>query len=87
MKFTVTVQCFNSIEKVLEDCVDCNLELDIQVNTNLNKYLQKLSKDYEDINKGIVNSLMYEKQAKHFTKINQLDSAIKYLSIGKLVFL
>ena len=29
---------------------------------------------------------MYEKQAKHFTKINQLDSAIKYFSIGKLVF-
>ena len=28
---------------------------------------------------------MYEKQAKHFTKINQVDSAIKYLSIGKLV--
>ena len=47
---------------------------------NINIY-----KDYEDINKGIVNSLMYEKQAKHFTKINQVDSAIKYLSIGKLV--
>ena len=44
-----------------------------------------ISKDYEDINKGIVNSLMYEKQAKHFTKINQVDSAIKYLSIGKFV--
>ena len=40
-------------------------------------------KDYEDINKGIVNSLMYEKQAKHFTKINQIDCAIKYLTIGK----
>ena len=48
--------------------------------TNINIY-----KDYEDINKGIVNSLMYEKQAKHFTKINQVHSAIKYLSIGKLV--
>ena len=43
-------------------------------------------KDYEDINKGIVNSLMYEKQAKRFTKINQVDSAIKYLSIGKNSF-
>ena len=26
---------------------------------------------------------MYEKQAKHFTKINQVDCAIKYLTIGR----
>ena len=35
------------------------------------------------MNRGIVNSIMYEKQAIHFTKTNQVDSAIKYLSLGE----
>ena len=44
---------------------------------------QHILQDYEEMNRGIVNSIMYEKQAIHFTKTNQVDSAIKYLSLGE----
>ena len=39
-------------------------------------------KDFEDINKGIVNSQMYKKQAKRFCNTSKNDHAIKYLSLG-----
>ena len=47
------------------------------------RYTQHILQDYEEMNRGIVNSIMYEKQAIHFTKTNQVDSAIKYLSLGE----
>ena len=41
--------------------------------------------DHEEMNRGLVNSLLYEKQATHFSKKNKRDSAIKYFSLGTRV--
>ena len=39
--------------------------------------------DYEDINKGVVNSLMYKHQAEHFTNTQNLGPAITCLKLGR----
>ena len=39
--------------------------------------------DYEDINKGVVNSLLYKHQAEHFTNTQNIGPAIKCLKIGR----
>ena len=39
--------------------------------------------DYEDINKGVVNSLLYKHQAEHFTNTQNLGPAIKCLKLGR----
>ena len=40
--------------------------------------------DYDEINKGLVNSLMYKHQAEHFTNTQNLAPAIKCLKLGRL---
>ena len=51
-------------------------------NGNYPKSLFK--QDFDEINKGIVNSEMYKRQALHFSAKKQFEQATKYLSLGKL---
>ena len=54
----------------------------IEINSNIFGWF--CFKDLDDINKGIVNSHLYKKQALHFSTKKKFDEAKKYLSLGRI---
>ena len=41
--------------------------------------------DFDDLNKGIVNSEMYKRQALHFSNKKKFEEAKKYLTLGNIL--